>query len=216
MIRILLADDHELVRKGLRVLLESTPGLNVVGEASDGLEAVELAERYRPDIVIMDIMMPGLSGLDATLQVRQRVPDARVVLLSMHSNDSYILQALKNGVSGYVLKDTVASSIVEAVNSVIAGKRYLSATLSDRIVNAYALQAQSSPPDVYDTLTAREREVLQLSAEGNTLQEIADRLSISPRTAEVHRGNIMRKLSLKTQTDLIRYAIQRGLLAVEA
>jgi DNA-binding NarL/FixJ family response regulator len=211
-ITIVLADDHNIVRKGMRALLGAERDFHLVGEASDGLEAVQLVERLHPDVLLLDLMMPGLNGLEVTRQVCKRSPQTRVVILSMHANEAYVLEALRNGAAGYVLKDASVAELVQAVRDVVAGLRYLSSPLSERAIEAYVGKAKEAPLDRYGTLTTREREVLQLVAEGNTSAEIADLLSISPRTVETHRANMMRKLDLHTQTDLIRYALQRGII----
>ncbi len=209
---IVLAEDHHVVRQGLRALLAAEPEFSVTGEAADGLKAVEVVERLKPDVLIADVMLPGLNGLEVTRQVRQRFPRTRVVVLSMHANEAYVLEALRNGASGYVVKDASAANLVQAVREAAAGRRYLSPPLSDRAIEAYAQRAAAGPFDPYDILTTREREVLHLTAEGASSSQAAARLSISPRTVETHRANLMRKLSLRTQADLIRYALQRGIL----
>jgi two-component system, NarL family, response regulator NreC len=215
MTTIVLADDHHVVRQGLRVLLEGQPDFQLVGEAGDGLEAVQLTERLKPDVLIIDLMMPSLNGLEATRQIGQRSSHTRVVILSMHANEAYVLEALRNGAAGYVLKDSSAADLVQAVREVVAGRRYLSAPLSERAIAAYIQKASDVALDPYEMLTNREREVLHLAAEGRTNAEIADQLSISPRTAETHRANLMHKLGLRTHTDLIRYALRRGILPME-
>ena len=215
---ILLAEDHQIVRQGLRALLESEPDFRIVGEASDGLEAIQLVEQLRPDVVLVDLMMPGLNGLDVTKAVKQRSPQTQIIILSMHDSEAYVVEALKKGAAGYVLKKSSARDLVEAINRVTAGHRYLSPSLSERALDAYVLhmrQAQESGPTPYETLTPRERETLRLAAEGYTNAEIALRLSISPRTVEVHRANMMRKLNLRTATDLVRYALQQGILPLQ-
>jgi len=211
-ISILLADDHQIVRQGLRALLEVEGDLHVVGEAADGLEAVQMVERLQPDVLLVDVMMPGLSGLEATRQVRERFPKTQVVVLSMHSNEAYVLQALRNGALAYVLKDSSSADLVKAVREAAAGQRYLSPPLSEHIIDAYVNRAHETVLDIYETLTNREREVLHLAAEGHTNADIAARLSISPRTVEIHRTNMMRKLGLHSEHDLIRYALRRGIL----
>jgi two-component system response regulator NreC len=213
--RILLADDHPVVRHGVRSLLQAEPEFSVIGEASDGIEALQLVERLLPDVLVVDLMIPGLNGLEVTRQVRQRSPQTRIIVLSMHANEPYVLEALKNGAAGYVLKDTSGTDLIQAVRQVIAGQRYLSPPLSERAVDAYMQKSAETTYDPYEALTDREREVLQLAAEGLSNPEIAGRLSISPRTVETHRANLMRKLGLKTQTDLIRYALKRGILPME-
>ena len=215
MTAIVLADDHHVVRQGLRALLETEPGFRVVGEAGDGLEAIRLVERLQPHVLVVDLMMPALSGLEVTRQAAQRAPGTRVVVLSMHADEAYVLEALRHGAVGYVLKDSSASDLVRAVHKAARGRRYLSPPISDRALEAYARRAQEAPPDAYDALTAREREVLHLAVEGRTSAEIAARLAISPRTAETHRANLMRKLGLRAQAELVRFALQRGLLSLD-
>jgi two-component system, NarL family, response regulator NreC len=212
---IALADDHPLVRRGLRAVLEGEPDFRLLGEATDGLEAAALVERVKPDVLVLDLMMPGLNGLEVLRQTSQRAPATRVVVLSMHANEAYVLEALRNGAAAYVLKDSSVDDLVRAVREVGAGRRYLSSDLSARAIDAYVEKAQDHPADPYDTLTTREREVLQLAAEGHSSNEIAARLSISPRTAETHRTHLMRKIGTRTQTDLVRYAIRRGIITVE-
>jgi DNA-binding NarL/FixJ family response regulator len=160
-------------------------------------------------------MMPGLGGLEVTLQVGKRSPQTHVIILSMHADEAYVLEALRNGAAGYVLKESSADELVQAVREVVAGRRFLSSPLSERAIDAYVSKAQEVVLDRYETLTAREREVLHLAAEGHTNAEIADRLSISSRTVETHRANMMRKLALRSQTDLIRYALRRGIIPME-
>ncbi len=213
---IVLVDDHQVVRQGLRALLVAEPGFEVGGEAGDGLEAVQLVERLKPDVLVLDLMIPGLNGLEVARQVSQRSPRTHVIILSMYANEAYVLEALRHGVSGYVLKDSSAAELVQAVHQVLAGRRYLSAPISERVINTYVQKARETvSEDPYELLTPREREVLQLAAEGHTHAEIAGRLSISPRTAETHRANVMRKLGLRSQTDLVRYALRRGIISME-
>jgi DNA-binding NarL/FixJ family response regulator len=214
-IAIVLADDHPVVRQGLRGSLEAEPDFAIVAEAADGLETVRLVERLQPDVLVLDLMMPGLSGLDVLPIVRQRSPQTRIVVFSMYANEDFVLQALKNGASAYVLKGSDPAQVAEAVRRAAAGRRYFSPAISERAFEAYQEKAESSPPDPHDLLTPRERQALQLAAEGHSSAEIAGRLSISPRTAEMHRGNAMRKLGLKTQAELIRYAIRRGMIPGE-
>lgn len=215
MITLVLADDHHIVREGLRVLLEAEHDFDIVGEAANGLAAVRLIERTQPDVAIVDLMMPDLNGLEVARHVSQRVPDTRIVVLSMHANEAYVLEALRNGVSAYVLKDSRANDLVHAVREVLDGRRYLSPPLSERAITAYIERSQTATLDPYETLTTREREILQLTAEGHSATEIASRLSVSPRTVDTHRTNLMRKLDLHTQTDLIRYALRRGIIPLE-
>lgn len=213
-ITIVLADDHPIVRQGLRTLLEGQPEYLVVGEADDGLKALDLVEELKPDVLIVDVMMPGLNGLEVTKRVRQRVPQTQVIVLSMHSNEPYVLEALRSGATAYVLKATSTASLLDAVKAAVNGQRYLSPPLTERAIEAYIQKAATPSEEVdgYKILTTREREVFQLAAEGLSNPEIANRLSISPRTAETHRANIMRKLQLRTENELVRYAMQRGII----
>ena len=215
MTSILLADDHRIVRQGLRALLEAEVDLHLAGETGDGLEAVQLAEQLQPDVIVLDLMMPGLNGLEATRRIKSCCPKTHIVILSMHTDEGYVLEALRNGASGYVLKDSSADDLVRAVREVVAGRRYLSPPLSERAIEAYTRKAQETSLDAYEKLTNREREVLHLAAEGHSSTEIAERLSISSRTVETHRANMMRKLDLRSQTDLIRYALKRGIIPME-
>jgi two-component system response regulator NreC len=211
-VTILLADDHHVVRQGLRSLLESEPSFRVVGEACNGLEAVQMTEQLHPHVVVLDLMMPALNGLEVTRRIHEM---ARVLILSMHANEGYVLEALNNGAYGYLLKDTTATELVQAVKMVSEGRRYLSSPYSEQAISAYLQKAHSVPQDPYDTLTAREREVLQLVAEGHSTGEIAGMLSISARTVETHRANLMRKLELNSQVELIRFALRKGILPLE-
>jgi two-component system, NarL family, response regulator NreC len=215
MTTIVLADDHHVVRQGLRALLESEPEISIVGEAADGLEAADLVERFKPDVLVVDLVMPGLGGLEVTRQVGRRSPRTRVVVLSMHANEGYVLEALRNGATAYVLKQCTATELVRAVREAAVGRRYLSPPLSERAIEAYLRRAEATDLDPYETLTSREREVLHLAAEGLSNPDIASRLYVSPRTVEVHRGNLMRKLGLHNQAELIRYAIRRGIVPLE-
>lgn len=211
-ITIILVDDHHIVRQGIRALLESESDFNIVGEAADGLEAVRMVERIRPDVVVTDLMMPGINGLEVARQVCQI---SKVVILSMHSNEAYVLEALRNGAYGYVLKDCTSDDLVKAVRTVKEGRRYLSAEISERVIESYIQKAQSASLDPYDTLTTREREVFQLVSQGLSNNEISERLSLSSRTVEIHRSNVMRKLNLHNHTELIRFAIRRGVLTLD-
>ena len=214
-VTVLLADDHPIVRQGIRHLLEAESDVQVIGEASDGLEAVQLVEKHRPTVLIVDMMMPGLNGLEVLRQVKKRSPATFSIVLSMQSADAYVVEALKSGASGYILKDSGPSELVNALRQVIQGQRFLSPKLSERLINAFIQTSDKAILDSYETLTDREREVLQMVSEGLTTPEIARRLAISPRTAELHRGRMMSKLGLRNQTDLIRYALKRGILPMD-
>ena len=213
---IVLADDHHIVRQGFRALLDSVPSFTVVGEAANGLAAVDLVEKLHPQILIVDLMLPGLNGLEVINQTRHRAPKTHVIVLSMHADEAYVIQALGNGASGYVLKDSKVGDLVQAINTVLADGYYLSPPLSERALDSYVQAAESVTTDPYQNLTSREREVFNLVAEGNTSGEIAEKLSISSRTVEVHRANMMRKLNLHTPTELIRYALKKGILPPDA
>jgi two-component system, NarL family, response regulator NreC len=215
-VTILLADDHHVMRQGLRMLLEAQEDFRVVAEVGDGLEAVKLAELLKPHVLIVDLMMPGINGLEVARQVSHRSPATRIIVLSMYGNEPYVLEALRNGAVGYVLKDANAAELLRAVHEVVAGRRYLSPPLSEHAIEAYLQKAQDAVLDLYETLTTREREVLQLAAEGRTNADIAAALFVSPRTVETHRAHLMHKLGLHTQADLIRYALKRGILPMDA
>jgi two-component system, NarL family, response regulator NreC len=215
MITLLIADDHHIVRHGLRAVFDAEPDFSVVGEVEDGSMTLELVSHLKPHVLIVDLMMPGLGGLEVTRQVRQRYPATRVIVLSMHANEAYVLEALRNGAMGYVLKDTRASVLVQAIREVIAGHYYLSPPLSERAIIAYVQTSDASAADPYHALTAREREVLHLAAEGLSNTELAAKLTIGIRTVETHRANLMSKLGLQSQTDLIRYALRRGIISLD-
>jgi two-component system, NarL family, response regulator NreC len=214
-ISIMLADDHPVVRRGMQTLLEAEPDFSVIGETGDGLDTVREVERSQPDVLVLDLMMPGLSGLEVLRIIRQRSPRTRVVVLSMHNNNAFVVTALKEGATGYVLKGSEEQNLVHAVREAVAGRRFLSPPVTERAIDAYISQARAAPIDRHETLTAREREVLQLAAEGKTSGEIAVRLHISHRTVENHRANVMRKLGLKNQSELVCYALRRGLISLE-
>ena len=212
MITIVLAEDHHIVRQGLRLILEAEPSFRLVGEASDGLEALQLVGTTAPNVLVTDLMMPRLNGLEVTRAVCRDHASTRVVILSSHADEPYVVEALRVGASAYVLKDSTAADLVKAVNEVMGGRRYLSPILADRAYTGYVQRPGESTLDAHDTLTQRERMVLQLAAEGSSSAEIALKLYISPRTAETHRANLMRKLDLRSQTDLVRFAIRKGII----
>lgn len=214
MITIVLADDHHIVRQAMRALLETVPDFKLVGEAGDGLEAVRTVERLTPGVLVCDLMMPALNGLEVARQVAQRTR-TRVLILSMHANDAYVSEALSNGAAGYVLKDCQSSELIHAIREIAAGRRYLSPQISERAIELYGRKFGNMPEDPYQTLTTREREVLQLAAEGHTNAQISERLFISPRTIETHRANLMRKLGLQNHGELIRYAVKRGIISLD-
>lgn len=211
-LRIVLADDHQVVRDGLRLLLEARGGHVVLGEAADGLAAVRLAEKLRPEVLLVDLSMPGLPGLEVARQVAARCPGTRVVVLSMHSAESFVLEALRAGCAGYVLKDAGGDELLRALSEVAAGRRHLSPPLSERAIEAWLQRTAGGTQDPLDALTDREREVLHLVAAGQSSTEIGARLFLSPRTVEAHRAAVLRKLGLKSRAELIRWAVGRGLL----
>lgn len=214
-ISILLADDHPVVRRGLRDVLQAYPDFAIAGEAENGLDTVRLVERLRPNVLVLDLMLPGLNGLDVLPVVRQRSPETNTVIFSMYANEDFVLQALKKGAHGYVLKGCDPAEAAQAIRCAAAGRRYLCTALS-RLGDAVAGDVEPGVPvDRHDLLTPRERETLQLAAEGHSAADIGKRLFISPRTAEMHRAKAMRKLGLKTQAELIRYAIRKGMISAE-
>jgi DNA-binding NarL/FixJ family response regulator len=213
-IRILLADDHKLMRSGLRVLLEQQADLTVVGEASDGREAVALVASHRPDVLVMDIGMPTLNGIEAAAQITQSHPEIAIVMLSMHSDESYVLRALKAGAKGYLLKDSAEADLIRAVHSVGEGKSYFSPAVSKVLLDDYIRKLKrSGTEDPYDLLTPREREVLQLVAEGKSNKDVAQLFNLSVYTVETHRSNIMEKLNLHGVPELILYAVRKGIIS---
>src|SRR6516225_10229556 len=212
-IRILLADDHTVVRKGLRLLLESHPGFQVIGDAADGRDAVSLAGEHTPDVVVMDVAMPGLNGIEAARQISAKLPHTAIVFLSMHSDESYVLKALKAGARAYLLKDSAEHDLIAAVIAVSEGKAFFSPAISKMMVEDYMRQMQERHiEDSYELLTTREREVLQLLAEGKNNKEVAAILNLSLYTVETHRGNILQKLNLHSGAELILYAIRKGVI----
>ena len=213
-VTLLLVDDHPIIRQGLRHLLEGEPEFRVVGEAGDGVDALLLVERLKPNILLVDMMMPGLNGLEVLRQIKKISPATRAIVLSMQSADAYVIEALKYGAAGYVIKDTGPSELVNAVREVTQGNQYLSAKLSEKL-QASGRRIIDTPTDAYETLTSREREILQMTTEGRTSQEIGSKLVISPRTVEIHRSNLMKKLGVHNQADLIRFAIKRGILSMD-
>jgi DNA-binding NarL/FixJ family response regulator len=212
MITIVLADDHPIVRQGLRALLATEPDCTLVAEAADGITTVRLVEAHRPTVLIVDLMMPGINGLEVTRRVRSLPDPPQVIILSMHADELYVLDALRSGAAAYILKESDTMQLAQAVRAVAAGQRYLSPLLSQRAIDAYIQQRQASSFDALEMLTAREREILTLVAQGYPNTAIAARFTISPRTVETHRTNLMRKLDLRSHADLMHFAVQRGLV----
>jgi len=214
-IRVVIADDHAIVRDGVRALLQLADDVEVVGEAADGAEAIEACRRLRPDLVLMDIAMPGLGGLEATLQIRKELPDVKVLVLTQYEDREYIRRFLKLGVAGYVLKKTAGAELVAAVRAAARGGLVLDPEVAREAMREREEPAAGSAADPYDTLTDREKQVLKLVAEGKSNKEVAELLDISVKTAMSHRERIMEKLDLHSRTDLIRFALRRGVIRVE-
>jgi two-component system response regulator NreC len=213
-IRILLADDHRVVRRGLCLLLESQPGFQVVAEASDGRQAVALALEHAPDIVVLDVAMPLLNGIEAARQISGKLPQTGVVFLSMHSDEGYVLKALKSGGKAYLLKDSAEYDLINAIRAVHDGKAFFSPAINKMLADEYMRQLREREvEDSYDLLTTRERETLQLFAEAKTPKEVAAMLNLSLYTVETHRSNIFQKLNLHSTAELILYAVRKGVIA---
>lgn len=212
MIKIILADDHDVVRHGVKSLLKTEKDLYVAGEANNGLEVQDLIDKEKPDLLIVDLMMPGLNGLEVLQRVHKSHPQIRIIVFSMHAEEAFILQALSNGATGYVLKDASVEYLIPAIREVMKGRRFLSPPISESDLEAFMEKIEEGILDPYETLTPREKEILQMTAEGNSSPEIADILTISPRTVETHRNNIMKKMTFKSQADLIRFAIRKGII----
>jgi two-component system, NarL family, response regulator NreC len=213
-IRILIADDHGIVRKGLRLQLEQKEGFEVVGEASDGREAVRMAQELDPAVVIMDIAMPNLNGIDAAAQMVKQQPDLKVIILSMHSDESYLTRALTAGVKGYLLKETADLDLDRAVQAVAQGKVFFSPAIANTLLEDYMRQLQQRGlQDSYELLTDREKEILQLLAEGKSNKEVAATLDLSPYTVETHRTHIMQKLNLHNSADIVLYAVRKKIIS---
>jgi DNA-binding NarL/FixJ family response regulator len=213
MTRVLLADDQQVVRQALRCLIERESDLKVVAEAADGLDVLPLVARLKPDVVVTDVAMPGLYGLEVARRVRELMPGTSVVILSRYLGEWYVTEALRSGALGYVVRQSDAAELLRAIRLAARGRHYVGAPLNQDVMETWMARARRRPRDPYQTLTAREREILQLVAEGYSSRAIARRLTISARTAEAHRANVMRKLRLRNQAALIRYALSRGVLA---
>ena len=212
-LRILLADDHTVVRKGLCLLLESQPGFKVIAEASNGREAVAVAEAHTPDVVVLDVAMPLLNGIEAARQISAKFPQIAIVFLSMHSDEAYVLKALKSGAKAYLLKDSAEYDLINAIKAVTEGKAFFSPAISRMLVEDYVRQmGERKVEDSYELLTTREREILQLFAEGKPAKEIASLLDLSLYTVETHRNNIFQKLNLHSVAELILYAVRKGVI----
>lgn len=214
MIRIVLADDHTVMRSGLRLLLERQENLQVVGEAADGKQAVAIAEAEKPDVVVMDIAMPHLNGVEAARQIAAKNPQTAIVILSMHSDESYVIRSLKAGARAYLLKDSAETDLIDAIRAITEGKSFFSPAVRQLLKEDYMRQlAEMGAEDSYDLLTTREREVLQLVAEGKSNKEVANLLNLSLYTVETHRTHILQKLNLHSVPELILYAVRKGIIS---
>jgi DNA-binding NarL/FixJ family response regulator len=212
-IRILLADDHTVMRAGLRLLLERQPDMVVIAEAEEGRQAVELADSHKPDVVVLDIAMPLLNGIETTRQIVEKLPKTSVVILSMHSDESYVMRSLRAGARAYLLKDSAEADLIRAIRAVCDGKSFFSPAVSKLLLEDYIRQLQErDEEDSYELLTTREREILQLLAEGKSNKDVANLLNISLYTVETHRAHILQKLGLHTVPDLILYAVRKGII----
>ena len=214
MIRVLLADDHTIVRQGVRMVLEAMGDISVVAEAEDGQAAVQLASQLRPDVAVVDLTMPRLNGVEAIRQIKRDCPSTEVVVLSVHDSEAYVVQALRAGAAGYVLKRNAATELAAAIRAANEGQAYLHPSVARRVIDDYLsrIHSSSESSEPHDRLTPREREVLQLAAEGHTTRSIAGLLCLSTKTVEHHRASIMAKLGLHGQTELVKYAIRAGLV----
>lgn len=211
--RILIADDHELLREGIRLILARNDDMEVVGEAADGKEAVDMVRQLSPDVVLMDIAMPGLGGLEATLEIKQVSPGTKILVLTQYEDREYIFRFLKAGASGYVLKKAAGHQLLSAIRAIHSGGSFLDPSIAPQVIQGYLGQAEGKlPEDTYDRLSDREKQVLKLIAEGQTSKQIADLLCLSIKTVMTHRNNIMEKLAIHNRADLIKYAIRHGLI----
>ncbi|MGO8947897.1 MAG: response regulator [Ktedonobacterales bacterium] len=212
-IRVLLADDHTILRAGLKMMLNAQPDIEAIGEASDGRQAINEAEKLSPDVIIMDITMPECNGIEATRQIKRLLPDIRVLILTMHENEEYLFQTLRAGAAGYMLKEAADTDLISAIRVVSSGRFYLSPSAQSMLVSDYLQRVHTGEErDSYGALTEREREILKLVAEGFTNGQIGELLFISPKTVDTHRTHIMDKLNLHSRAELVKYAMRRGLL----
>ena len=216
-IKVLIADDHAIVREGIRMILALHEDIEVVGEAANGIEAIEQADKLSPDVVLMDIAMPGLGGLEATLEIMKRKPQSKILVLTQYDNTEYIYRFLKAGAAGYVLKKTVGSDLVSAIRSVFQGKSFIDPSIADKVIQGFLEKPEAASDDAgYDVLSDREKQVLKLIAEGYTNQQIADALFLSIKTVMTHRTNLMEKLGIHNRTELVKYAIRKGLIGTDS
>jgi DNA-binding NarL/FixJ family response regulator len=214
-VKILLADDHQIVREGLRSLIEKQPGMEVVAEVENGRTDIKLTRKIKPDVIVMDINMPDMNGIDATRQIVAEFPGIKIIAFSMHSDHQFVAGALKAGVSGYLLKDSAFEELVRAIRTVVANQTYLSPKIAVDVVKSYVEKLGADRTAAPSILTNREREVIQLYAEGHTTKHIAERLYVSIKTVETHRRNIMKKLDIRSIADLTKFAIREGLTSLD-
>ncbi len=215
-IKVLIADDHAIVREGVRMILNLHDDIEVTGEAADGIEAIAQVGKLTPDVVVMDIAMPGLGGLEATLEIRKRSPQTKVLVLTQYEDSEYIYRFLKAGATGYVLKKAVGSDLVSAIRAVAQGKNFLDPAITEKVIEGFLGQTEHSENETsYEKLSDREKEVLKLIAEGYTLQRVADILCLSIKTVMTHRTNLMEKLDIHNRTELVKYAIRKGLVSTD-
>ena len=211
-IRIIIADDHSLVREGIAAYLKCYDNIEVIAEASDGIEAIEKTRQFHPDIVIMDVAMPRLGGLEATVEIRKNDPSVKILVMTQYDDKEYILRFLKAGVSGYLLKKAVGSDLISAITAIMAGETYLYPAIASKVVDSFLGKEPLPTQDTYDLLTDREKQVLKLVAEGHTHKEIAEMLSISPKTVIVHQTNLCEKLGLSNKSDIIKFAFSKAII----
>jgi len=214
-IKVLVADDHTILRQGIKALLDNQEGIEVIGEAKDGREALAIIEETLPDVILMDIAMPGLNGLEATRRIKKKFPRMKVLVLTMYTNEEYIFQILNAGANGYLVKETAFQDLISAIKAVYKNEAFMSPSISKKVINSYIKKAQDDEEKTCEILTTREREILQLIAEGHSSKKIAELLFISPKTVETHRTHIMDKLNIHNRTGLIKYAIRKGMVDVD-
>jgi two-component system response regulator NreC len=213
-IKIMIVDEHKILREGLATLIEKEPNMEIIGEATDGREALDLVDKLSPDLILMDVTMPNLNGIEATRKIKSKKPDIEIIALSLHSDRRYVLGMIDAGASGYLLKECAFEELVRAINTVMANKKYLSPEISDILIDEYSKKSTKDRPAIYSKLTPREREILQLIAEGNNTKEIARQLYLSIKTVETHRRHIKRKLKVESVADLTKIAIKEGLTSL--
>ncbi len=214
-VRVLVVDDHEVVRQGIKMVLETDPELEVVGEAASGEEAIERVREFQPNVVVMDIGMPGLSGFEATRRIRQSDPNVQVLALTVHDSEAYVFQMLQAGATGYVVKRAPAAEVIQAVKRAYQGEAVLHPSVAKLLIRDYLTRVERGEEASYDTLSDREHEILKLIAEGKTNKEIAELLFLSVKTVQAHRANLMRKLGMHDRTELVKYAIRKGIIGLD-